>query len=173
MGAEKFKARSGRVVELSQDGSLTIDLKRGYLSPEVVMDVEEWAQARRDLELGRWRSPLHPDYVVYPLSEDRVRVLREGSGTYEDFSREEAEPSGWVPRAVAFAYFEARPERKPWEDAKPGEIWEIVRDGIGVGVYLRETHAWRAIWPFTGSISPASSLDRVTAARRFRPEVAS
>lgn len=57
-----------------------------------------------------------------------------------------------------------------WESAKPGEVWEIMRDGIGIGLYLRVANEWRYVWPFSGSTSPASSLDRVTSARRIWPE---
>lgn len=62
-----------------------------------------------------------------------------------------------------------KPESTSWRDAKPGEVWQIFRIGIGEGTYLRAHHEWRAIWPFTGSASPASSLDHVSCARRIWP----
>lgn len=130
-GVPEWRARSGRTVKARPDGSVLFDHANGFLGRAVVMDAEEFFQAKRDEELGRWRHPQNPDYVVYPLIEDRVRVLREASGTFEDFSRDDASAtSGWVPRSVAFAYFEAHPVVKPWHDAAEGEFWSVEHMGM-------------------------------------------
>ena len=63
-GAPGFRARSGRTVSARSDGSVMFDHANGYLSPASVMDAEEFFQARRDAELGRWRYPLEPDCLV-------------------------------------------------------------------------------------------------------------
>lgn len=161
------------------DGSVMFDHVNGYLSPASVMDAEEYFQAKRDEELGRWRCPTETDWVAREgvrTAEGRtVVVVNERTLDRFWFNERVRDASEDVDLAhrVGRAFFEAHPERKPWEDARPGEIWEITRDGIGEGVYLRATHEWRAIWPFSGSASPASSLNRVTSARRVWPEDAS
>lgn len=122
MGADEYKTRSGRVVVIGEDGSLSIDHKRGYLSPEVVMDVEEWAQAKRDAELGRWRWPENPDYVVYRDTSGDAIVFREQTSVGGILYRRGDDVVDLESEA-ARAYFEAHPGRKPWQAAKPGEVW--------------------------------------------------
>ena len=133
-GAPEFKARSGRMVKVGEDGSLSIDHMRGYLSPEVVMDVEEWAQAKRDIVLGRWRWPENPDYVVYRGRDDDDTVVvideRNGSNAVYDRGDSDSEFERWKSHhEAARAYFEAHPERKPWHDAEVGEVWLLTKDG--------------------------------------------
>lgn len=132
-----FKAASGREVKSGEDGSLSFDRRNGYLSPRCVMDAEEFFRAKRDAELGRWRWPLNPDYVVYrdktPAGEPTdgtVVVIHEPSG-----DRLWADPDGGssgdggtaqLMREAAFAYFVTHPfTRKPWQGAEAGEVWVI------------------------------------------------
>lgn len=101
----------------------------GYLGPEQVFDAEEFFRARRDAELGRWRSPLHPDYVVYRIGYDAL-VVGERVGLSQKFARGDVDDAeNRVPAQVAFEYFEAHPERKPWEDAQYGEVWAVTHTG--------------------------------------------
>ncbi|MDH5133628.1 MULTISPECIES: hypothetical protein [unclassified Microbacterium] len=96
--------------------------------------LREFFQHERDEELGRWRWPDNPDYVVYVKCESEskpragVRVLHERTGRSRDIGRAvvnacEATVSRFG--RAARAYFEAHPERKPWEDAITGEIWAL------------------------------------------------
>lgn len=129
-GAPEWRARSGRTVKQREDGALVIGTLDGYLSPEAVMDVEEWAQAKRDEELGRWRWPENPDYVVKhdPLGVRIAHVLHEPS-----FAARVVRPSDETvglgsPRDMEFlgaarAYFDSHPEPKAWHEAKPEEVW--------------------------------------------------
>ncbi|WP_454113532.1 hypothetical protein [Microbacterium maritypicum] len=123
---------------------MLFDHANGYLSPWSVMDAEEFFQAKRDKELGRWRYPLDPDYVVYPNPDEAFErmfgpnldlvVLRESDGMTKGYVR--AEDQGGPPLDHRFghilaarAFFEAHPERKPWEDAEIGEVWLLTKDG--------------------------------------------
>lgn len=87
--------------------------------------VAKFFQELRDHELGRWRDPVNPDYVVYPVGDDVVDVLREssvspvtpGPGRQASVTREDAE--GWDRDhsqsfyAAARRYFQAHPQHKP------------------------------------------------------------
>lgn len=113
------------------DGSVMFDHANGYLSPASVMDAEEFFQAKRDAELGRWRWPENPDYVVY-VDGDRVAVVDERNGDRTHYLRSlcASTPAPIAPdghHAAAHAYYEAHPER-PAAEAKVGEIWELVID---------------------------------------------
>ena len=97
------------------------------------------AQAQRDAELGRWRSVEHPDWVVYPETFDHpeavwpepdvVRVLDELSGIHLTYRRGHPVRNR-VGSMVAREYFAAHPvpEPKPWEQAQPGEVWELTTE---------------------------------------------
>lgn len=96
--------------------------------------LREFFQHERDEELGRWRWPENPDYVVYVKCESEsepragVRVLHERTGRSRDIGRAvvnacEATVSRFG--RAARAYFEAHPERKPWHDATEGEVWIV------------------------------------------------
>lgn len=136
----EFKARSGRVVKPQPDGSIRFELAHGYLDRGTAMDAEEYFQTKRDAELDRWRDPLSPDYVVYPITGDRVRVFRERQGTFEDFAREDAlVRSSWLPRRVAYAYFEAHPVQE-WED---GVYVATTFDPTVSTIYKRRGGEWR------------------------------
>ena len=91
--------------------------------------LREFFQHERDKELGRWRWPEKPDYVVYPKERSTsgkrmVRVVSEAHGYGCDYC--EGDRDGNEQRLAASAYFAAHPEPKPeWHDAKPGEVWAI------------------------------------------------
>ena len=90
----------------------------------------------RDVELGRWRWPENPDYVVYPGIES-ANVVCETDGfsmvldRWESDANPAATSSAW---RAARAYFDAHPEPKPWHDAQEGEVWELT--------YRAGAHAW-------------------------------
>lgn len=125
------------------------DHANGYLSPASAMDAEEFFQAKRDAELERWRWPENPEYVVSAprlirvhgvrnFTYRQVRVLHEPSMDVRVRpDRSVNNPEGQlracgsdVPFAdAARAYFEAHPERKPWHEARLGEIWAVTIRG--------------------------------------------
>ena len=117
----QFQARSGRTIKVGEDGTLIFDHVHGYLDPDSAMDAEEWAQAKHDADLGRWRWPENPTFVVYVIgrSGDVVNVMNEQNGMSAQFSRNEMTFFG-LPietddpnySGAAHAYFEAHPTPK-------------------------------------------------------------
>ena len=123
-------------VVLRDDGVLALFDPESPYMPRIVLDQDEvkalrtYFQEERDTELNRWRDPQNPGIVCYPVTGnlDAVWVMREGDGSRYLATRTRWERIG--PHYVAEAacrYFQAHPEPKPrpWEEAKPGEIWEI------------------------------------------------
>ena len=123
-----FTATNGILFTITEDGVLRWE--GGYDPRRVTDALREYFQRERDTQLGRWRDPQNPDIVCYPVvgDLDAVWVVYEGDG-----SRYHATRTDWErirPHYVsetARRYFQAHPEPKPrpWEEAKPGEIWEI------------------------------------------------
>ncbi len=79
-----------------------------------------------DEELGRWRYPPNPVYVVYPgwsAGEEQrfARVVNEHMGLSSVVYEHDRSERGDF--EVGRAYFEAHPEPKPWHEAQPGEMW--------------------------------------------------
>lgn len=124
----------------------------------------------RDEQLGRWRWPEEPDYVVYP-DDCRLRVLRERDGTFFAWTRGDAtravKDEGDTGGAVnaAYAYSEAHPEPMPWESAKPGEVWVLHLEGTPVPLVRSEKN-----WLNTLTGRPAVVEGRVGEGRRIWPE---
>jgi len=119
-GAPEFKAASGRAVRQDAIGALHFDRGNGYLGPEQVFDAEEFFQAREDARRGRWRSPLHPDFVVYPADGDSAIVVDESDGMSVWLDRTAARDDDEdLYLVVGTEYFEAHSERKrPWAEAQ-------------------------------------------------------
>ena len=134
----RYETRSGRVVKVQENGGIVFDHVNGYITPEMVPDAEEFFEARKDDELGRWRWPENPDYVVYVKCESEsepragVRVLHERTGRSRDISRVVVNAcDATVSRfgRAARAYFEAHPvEPKPTVDEIISALRECARD---------------------------------------------
>lgn len=129
-GAPEWRARSGRVIKPLTDGTITFQGSHGYLAPRTAMDAEEYFQAKRDEDLGRWRWPENPEYVVYPLKPGGgCTALSERTGVSKTWvERSDAAGDGSYLAPAARAYFEAHPERKPWHSAEAGEVWILSID---------------------------------------------
>lgn len=93
--------------------------------------LREFSLHERDMELGRWRWPENPDYVVYPQELEGVpgkkivRAVNESTGrsvwySVADFNLYGDDDESALATA---AYLAAHPEPRPWHDAKPGEVW--------------------------------------------------
>ena len=102
----------------------------GIYTLETTEALRAFFQAERDEQLGRWRDPENPNIVVYPIPAMNDQGDGYGRAVWV---LDEAE---MVSRTVlddrhshssASRYFAAHldPEPRPWEEAKPGEIWEI------------------------------------------------
>lgn len=139
IGAPEFRARSGRKVQVRENGTVTFDHANGYLSPESAMDAEEFFLAQRDSELGRWRCPTDLDWVAKEGDRDsygRRTVLLFNERTFETHHLNTVviEDDGlgqlvseYPKHRVARAFFEAHPGR-PAAGAKAGEVWELTID---------------------------------------------
>lgn len=126
-----FEASNGYKIEIGSLGNIEIRSvlgdPRGSATVLSVDALREFFQHERDEELGRWRWPFNPDFVVYPRGESGVHVLDEGSGVGSAslIHRNGDSDNPTAEYRAAYAYFEAHPERKPWEDAKEGEVWIV------------------------------------------------
>lgn len=143
-----------------------------------VAGLREFFQKENDDRFDRWRWPANPEYVVYAWTADPARTARgvtvlsesipRGYTVWEDtidtlYGPSENEEARALARKAARAWFDAHPEPKPWDDAKPGEVW-VVKFRTG------PTFDERAL------VVPESGWDRnllVVDARRVWPEVAS
>ena len=184
---DKFEASNGITITMGPDGEGKVYLvgrrahgdEGQYLDthatggPEGIDALREFFQHERDEELGRWRWPEDADYVVYPRHQDVVLVLHEGDGSGCLWARERAEllRDDTLFRLAARAYFEAHPERKPWHDAKHGEIWVMT---VGVGPEM-VTYVDRETNDFPRFIDPTDDMSYgpksgFTDGRRIWPE---
>lgn len=132
---DSFTASNGMTVERDHNNDVVIDRSIGcasvFMADGTALALREFFQHERDEELGRWRWPENPDYVVYPRAR-AVLVLSESTGVTlraerGQFSAREATVFG-----AASAYFEAHPERKP-----PPEIDGIYAVSPNVHPYER------------------------------------
>lgn len=116
----------------------------GHVS-EFVENLRRFFLHERDQELGRWRWPEDPRYVVKPAGDYVVAVMNEaefwqrsgvalGSRDLIHFrdvrdcqtDKPLSDAAAGYKRA-AWAFWDSHPELKPkpWHDAKPGEVWEL------------------------------------------------
>ena len=140
----------------------------GVYTLETTEALRAFFQAERDTELGRWRDTENPDMVAYRTPEDDdesgrcILLLDENTGDNHWEWEHTASPG---PAARYFAAH-ADVEPRPWEEAKPGEVWVLTR--------------WGTAEPFlvTGSEFITADLavivdlddDSITAGRRIWPE---
>jgi hypothetical protein len=135
---DKFTASNGYTVN-GYTSSIIIRDRGGFVANDLgkysAGAVREFVQSERDEELGRWRWPENPDYVVYRTDENSLLVLRESVGDSEEFQTawaycgtgDEPPEAEWQRASVAWA--KAHPERKPWHDADAGEVWAVTTAG--------------------------------------------
>jgi hypothetical protein len=175
---DKFEASNGLIITLTnarQTGYCRYPEVRhdatGHLGFSEMVAWREFFQAERDEELGRWRWPENPDYVVYPDDDGDVIVLNERdgmSGIGQTRATVDRYPNSFGADA-ARAYFESHPERKPWHDAKEGEVWVLTLDGDEIP-YMARPSIGNNVY-FEGvidGIKPDSTM--ITAGRRIYPE---
>jgi len=128
----EFIASNGVRIGLGVPGAEHVRLYEDIFTAREVDALREFFQHERDEQLGRWRWPERPDYVVTPFDgdPDHVLVVQESAGVACEFVRASAygpSMSGYHSRLApaARAYFDAHPVRKPWHDAEPGEVWAL------------------------------------------------
>ena len=189
---EKFEAKNGLQIEADLGPVVRIwegssrykenNRLRGfsYLNDRDVEALREFFQHERDQELGRWRWPENPDYVVYkaPAGERvpdarHVTVSNESNGEaawlFEVGSGGVSGGDSWA-RDAARAYFTAHPEpKKPWHDAKPGEVWVITTRNVANEVAVQRTLGGR--WQYNDGMLFGDGELVLESARRIWPEV--
>ena len=96
---------------------------------EVVAGVRNSFQEKRDRALGRWRDPVHPDMVCYPVDDSTLvdlRVLDERTGESFFYARYNVLDQKFRPSfETAVRYYDSHPIMRPWEEAKVGEYWLV------------------------------------------------
>ena len=96
---------------------------------EVVEGVRNSFQEKRDRALGRWRDPVNPDMVCYPVDDSTladVRVLDERTGVSYFYARYSVLNQKFRPSfETAVRYYDSHPVMRPWEEAKEGEYWLV------------------------------------------------
>lgn len=176
-GYTVLRAEDGGVVALTPLGT---KMTGGGPIAKALGEYVDHLTALHDTELGRWRWPENPDYVVYT---DAIpgghRVLREsdGASVAEGISRSHPRTNNYFSQA-AWAFFDAHPEPTPWDDAKVDEIWAVTLHGTeklcrvvkpafhdDIPIAFLPIDAHGATW-----FKPSPSI---TAARRIWPEDAS
>ncbi len=129
----------------------------------------EFYQHLRDKELGRWRWPENPDYVVYkaPAGERvpdarHVTVSNESNGEaawlFEVGSGGVSGGVSWA-RDAARAYFAAHPEPKPWDEAEDGEVWALTGAGGLEQPFRRLNGKWLSCTPNAVEYSAKHAID--------------
>lgn len=131
----------------------------------------EWYLHRRDTGLGRWRDPENSHMVVYPHSDNVVRVVNEKNGITWDVTRplhlDDLDAPSW--HGAAARYFAAHPEPKPWESAKHEEVWEITAHGDTGPALATTAHDYGSYLAFQVANGNLISTEVVTAGRRIWP----
>lgn len=111
----------------------------GDLVEEEPEEPEEPEQtlAEHDAQLGRWRTPNFPDYVIKPLKgsdepREVVALHEENFSIWYIAEDDVAEGSSDV-YGAAYEYFQEHPKPvplpNPWVGAVRGEIWELTLPG--------------------------------------------
>lgn len=110
----------------------------GFPCNVVSQGLREYFLAERDQELGRWRDPSRPEYVVYPFDRIDIHdpyyrecvVLNEDTGESQRFGTDMTSCHGGTAKEVARVYFAAHPVVRPWHKADSGEVWKLTVDGV-------------------------------------------
>ena len=141
----------------------------GLYDPDTTNALRAFFQAERDEQLGRWRDPENPDWVVYRTPEyddddGRCILLLDETTGGTDHEWEQTDLPG-----PARHYFAAHPEPKPhpWEEAKPGEIWEIGLLELGPSACLVTKGDFVEI---SGRFEVAIGSSLIKSGRRIWPE---
>lgn len=123
---EMFTASNGTTV---WRGCQFWEVGKLNLSDKSMDALREYFRDERDRELGRWRDPKNPDFVVasVPNLAEGVYVLDEEMGRTSRyyFRRSRILPASSKFDEVAGNFFEAHPEKKPWQDAEQNDVWVL------------------------------------------------
>ena len=108
----------------------------GLYDPDTTNALRAFFQAERDEQLGWWRDPEEPDWIVClpENTSNTIALLNERTLNINIWRRKAAEASRghYSSVKVAQRYFAAHPDgepHKPWHDAKAGEYWLVTLKG--------------------------------------------
>lgn len=123
-----------RVSALDRDpaqtpGYLRPESVHTWLDPRQVDALKEFFMKERDELLRRWRSAAYP-YMICNEHDDGIFVTDERDGRQLLVRRGDEYTALPEYTEAARAYFEAHPEPKPWDGAKPDEIWAVTLHGV-------------------------------------------
>lgn len=170
---DKFTASNG--VEVKRRRNEVVFTCGMYIVAAEELAAREFFHAERDEALGRWRWPENPNVVAWAsrrTNEKDVTVFDEAAGYVGYFERADVTDAHFgegLIRGAARAYFEAHPERKPWEDAQDGEVWLIDCAGTPEGGEPFIVHLGKFKSPTTTSLVVKND-PTITAARKVFPE---
>lgn len=160
------------------------DVTPGHdMSVEQTDALREFFRRETDDALGRWRSASDPAWTAV-LDADTGYVKVRNDDGHRSFSFIPGSPATLTPwvkelREIAKEYIESHPEQRPWQGAKPGEVWAL---GIGGGYHcdsisvIETQEGIRFIWGVKGGeIRNIAITDRTIdyGKRVFPPEDAS
>lgn len=177
---DTFTASNGMTVERDHNNDVIVDRSIGcasvFMADGTALALREFFQHERDEELGRWRWPENPEWLAVEgeRSPEGRTVVVVNERTLDRFWFNERVMTipgdASTAHKAGCAYFEAHPERKPWEDAKPGEVWVLTFDGAEDTFKAYESR-YGTIY-FTRSRETSTGLvdERITAGRRIWPE---
>ncbi|MGX9346606.1 hypothetical protein [Microbacterium sp. KNMS] len=176
-----FAASNGMRVWRPAEGQGAVQINGVFPDATTIsaLDAEalaEFFRAEEDDRLGRWRWPDNPDYVVYPQHSegggrpDSFRVFKESTGNTWSYDLEHLRDTEGEPWDAARAYFDAHPQRKPWEDAKPGDVWafEVEGEEMFAAFAIEGFLSVDFVTPTGKPVNLRSSV--LTSARRIWPE---
>lgn len=177
--SDTFTASNGKRISTESEEDMFRVGDMPLTSREVVA-LREFFQHERDQELGRWRWPESPQYVVYLGRDGQAVVLNEADGwTVYRYRGEDKELRAMraangddvMPATkAAAAYFDAHPEPKPWHDAKPGEVWVLSLEGEPETAQAVDGYGKFMPWTID-VVSDGNDRGKITAGRRIFPEV--
>ena len=125
MTTTAFTASNGATVENSS-GWLRVN--GASLSGISIEALEEFFLAEHDKKNGVWRENADSPYVVRDVGPDsdgdrRVQIFDESTGVCAWATESQGNACTLGAWRQAFLWFQAHPPRKPWHDAKQGEVW--------------------------------------------------
>ena len=182
----EYKASNGITVDSETQGITgrrRITFDHGNHGTTIEMSGEEMSalieclDQEKDESFGRWRPDRPSDYYAIPQGDGGVLVVDERSGISEVLYRPGDDRSPRLATAggaaTAHAYFEAHPERKPWDTASAGELWAFKTDP-GTRETLWERDASESHWHLPGQTKAELGIHfTIVTGRKIWPEDAS
>lgn len=133
----EYTASNGIKIKVISDGQAEIVYPQDssdsrtlvtWARPAEIAALREFFRAEADERLGRWRDPESPDRAVYKRGDRCILILDETDGDHwmVHFVDGGLHTEVGDAESTVVAWVAAHPEPKPWQDAKPGEVWMLV-----------------------------------------------